>query len=160
MPPGTASHVPQAPVGPFSPQIPLPVLFSRKENSYADLWRFKGVQCCNDFKILWDRQGVLTFTVLTYCLNRKRTREDKVFSTKIFNGLNFHINKLNFEMYSGLWGVSHLSQVTPLNCSQILGRVADQNCIPFTDSGLDAFGMVIMDHSTFRDFTLCVCCDN
>ena len=34
----------------------------------------------------------------------------------------------------GLWEVMHLSQVNPLDCNQILVRVADQNCIPFTDS--------------------------
>ena len=37
-------------------------------------------------------------------------------------------------MHWRLWGASHLGLAKPVNCNQILGHVADQDCIEFIDS--------------------------
>ena len=41
------------------------------------------------------------------------------------------------------WGVSHLGLAKLVNCNQILGHVADQNCIEFIDSSESS--LVVLD---------------
>ena len=48
-------------------------------------------------------------------------------------------------MHWNLWGVSHLGLAKLGNCNQILGHVADQDCIEFIDSARVYIKSVVSD---------------
>ena len=49
-------------------------------------------------------------------------------------------------MHWSLWGVSQLSLAKLVNCNQILGHVADQDCIEFIDSILNNASVMLIIH--------------
>ena len=54
-------------------------------------------------------------------------------------------------MHWSLWGVSHLGLAKLVNCNQILGHVADQDCVEFIDS----FGLLIQADHCYVSFSSC-----
>ena len=53
----------------------------------------------------------------------------------LMSSVRLLVNKMyiKVQMHWSLWGVSHLRLAKLVNCNQILGDVADQDYIKFTD---------------------------
>ena len=54
-------------------------------------------------------------------------------------------------MHWSLLGVSHLGLAKLVNCNQIVGHVADQDCIEFIDSKR------VLSHSSFSEIRILLC---
>ena len=119
-------------------QVYLVIYSSMKWYAQCSLFLLFSQRC--EFNTLYEYlSNVLIHTIPLILDCRSETICD--FTTCVGGGIYENqicrINKLyiyKVQMHWSLWGVLHLGLAKLVNCNQILGHVADQDCIEFIDS--------------------------